>query len=176
MQCRKIDHHTVEALELRAPEVSIFDAEGIQSRSLAVGKILSAFNDQHRLQNFHRLCQYDSLIPSLNTFFRNLPHWDTCVGSVRHLTTISRRDTILTAFERQFTTVHQQDGQVVVHVDESSFTSTPGSYNDQIEIGYRHIGASAMKTFCRDSTSACQTRRHSQTQVESRSRCAPSVC
>ena len=143
---QKIDHHTVEALELRAPGASTFDAEGIQSK-LAVGKIFGAFNDHDRMQIFHRLCQYDSLVPSLNTFFRNLPYWEACVESLRQLTTVSRRDTVLTAFERQFTAVNQQDGQVVVQVDESSFTVTPGSYDDQIELGYRHIVASAMRHF-----------------------------
>ena len=143
---QKIDHHTVEALELRAPGASTFDAEGIQSK-LAVGKIFGAFNDHDRMQIFRRLCQYDSLIPSLNTFFRNLPYWEACVESLRHLTTVSRRDTVLTAFERQFTAVNQQDGQVVVQVDESSFTVTPGSHDDQIELGYRHIVASAMRHF-----------------------------
>ena len=143
---QKIDHHTVEALELRAPGASTFDAEGIQSK-LAVGKIFGAFNDHDRMQIFHRLCQYNSLIPSLNTFFRDVPYWEACVESLKHLTTVSRRDTVLTAFERQFTAVNQQDGQVVVQVDESSFTVTPGSYDDQIELGYRHIVASAMRHF-----------------------------
>lgn len=68
--------------------------------------------------------------------------------SVKHLMTLSRRDTMLTAFERRrFTGVNQQDGQVVIQDAESNFAVAPGSLGDQVELGYRQIFALAMRHF-----------------------------
>jgi hypothetical protein len=143
---QNIHGRDVKALELRAPGVSAHDADEIL-RLLEAGKVFAAFTYEDRMQIHHRLLQFDSLIPSLHTFFRNLTFWEACVESMKHLTILSRRDTIFSAFERQFTGVNQQDGQVVVQVDESNLATTRGSLDDQIEFGYRQILLFVMRHF-----------------------------
>ena len=143
---RKVDEPTVKALELRAPGSSTFDAEMIQ-RQLQGAQIFSTFSDHDRFQILDQLRQFQGLIPSLHGFFRNLCYWEACVDSIRHLVTPSRRDTIFTALERQFTGIKQQEGQVVIQVDESNFTVTAGSRADKVEFGCRHIVAFAMRHF-----------------------------
>lgn len=78
---------------------------------------------------------------------RSLPYWEACVGSMRHLIDLSRRDTISSSFERQFTGINQQDDQVQIQIAESEFAAIPGSQGDQIELGYRQIVAFAMRHF-----------------------------
>ena len=116
-------------------------------RQLRDAQIFSAFNDQERSEILTRLGQYKGLVPSLHAFFRNWTYWETCLDSMRHLVNPLRRDTVLTALERQFTGINQQEGQVVIQVDESNFTTVPGSSADQIEFGCRHIVAFAMRHF-----------------------------
>ena len=116
-------------------------------RQLHDAQIFSAFNDQERFEILTRLGQYKGLVPSLHAFFRNWTYWEACLDSMRHLVNPLRRDTVLTALERQFTGINQQEGQVVIQVNESNFTTVPGSSADQIEFGCRHIVAFAMRHF-----------------------------
>lgn len=95
----KVDEGTVKFLELRAPGASTSDAEEIQQQ-LERGKVFGTFSGEDRACFFHRLSQYHSLIPSLNTFFRNFTYWEACVQSVKHLITLTRRETVMSAFER----------------------------------------------------------------------------
>ena len=143
---RKVDEPTVKALELKAPGSSTLDVQTIQ-RQLGGAQIFSAFSDQDRSQILERLRRFKGLIPSLHTFFRNLCYWEACMDSMRHLITPPRGDTIFTAFERQFTGVNQQEGQVRIQVDEANFIFAPGSTADQVELGYRQIVAFAMRHF-----------------------------
>ena len=143
---RKVDEPTVKALELKAPGSSTLDAQTIQ-RQLGGAQIFSAFSDQDRSQILERLRRFKDLIPSLHTFFRNLCYWEACMDSMRHLITPPRGDTIFTAFEKQFTGVNQQEGQVRIQVDEANFIFAPGSTADQVELGYRQIVAFAMRHF-----------------------------
>ena len=143
---QRVDGPTVRALELRAPGSSIFDAETIQ-RQLRGAQIFGAFSDQDRAQIQERLLHFKGLIPSLRAFFRNIYYWEACVDSMRHLVSLTRRDTILTAFERHFTGINQHEGRVVIQVDESNFTVISGSRADQVELGCRHLVAFAMRHF-----------------------------
>nr|KAK5449229.1 hypothetical protein LTR18_002318 [Exophiala xenobiotica] len=142
----QIDDQTVRFVELRAPRASTRDAEEIQSK-LQVGQIFGAFSEDDRRHIFGRLCRFPGLVPSLNTFFRDLIYWVACIGSVKHLITVSRRDTVFSAFERQFTGVNQQEDQIVIQEDELNFTTIPGSFREQTESGYRQIIAFAMRNF-----------------------------
>ena len=142
----QIDDRTVQFLELRAPGASTRDAEAIQSR-LRTAQIFSAFSDNDRQRIFERLCRFSSLIPSLNTFFRDLVYWEACIGSVRHLITVSSRDTLLSAFDRHFTGIHQPADGLVIQQDEVNFVTIPGTSRGQVESGYRQIIAFAMRHF-----------------------------
>lgn len=143
LPCKKCER-TVKFLELRAPGASKSDADEIQHQ-LECGKIFGAFSSQERACFFHRLSQYHSLIPSLHTFFRNFTCWEACVQSAKHLTTWTRRETVMSAFERCYTGANQHDDKVLIQVDESNFAVTSGNSNDRIELGYRQIMAFAMR-------------------------------
>ncbi len=142
----KIDSRAVQALELRAPGASTHDAEEVHAQ-LQAGQILSAFSEDERRYIFERLCRFSFLIPSLHTFFRDLTYWEACVESVKHLVTVSRRDTIFSTFERGFTAINQQDNRVVVQVGESHFENLQGLSDAQFDLGFRQIIIFAMRRF-----------------------------
>ena len=143
---QKVDQATVRALELRAPGASVCDARIIEGQ-LRGAQIFTEFSEQDRARIFSRLRLSKGLIPSLYTFFRNIPYCELCVESMKHLTLLSRGDTIFTALDRHFTGLNQQDGQVVIQVSETDFTAVPGSLNDQVDLGYRQLFAFAMRHF-----------------------------
>ncbi|KIW09691.1 hypothetical protein PV08_12034 [Exophiala spinifera] len=143
---QKFDYRDVKALELRAPGASSNDAEEIQAQ-IRAGRILRAFSEEERRYIFERLCEFKYLIPSLHTFFRDIIYWEACVGSIKHLMTISRRDTILSSFERGFSAINQRDDQAVIQVGETRFETLQGPHDAQVDLGYRQIVAFAMRHF-----------------------------
>lgn len=144
---RKIDQATVKALELRAPGASIYDAKIIEGQ-LRGAQIFNRFREQEGARIFSRLRLSNGLIPSLHTFFRNIPYCEVCIESMKHLTLLSRGATIFTALERHFTGLNQQDGLVVIQVSETDFTAVSGSLDDQVKLGHRQLFAFAMRHFC----------------------------
>ena len=80
-------------------------------------------------------------------FFRDLVYWEACIGSVKHLITVSRRDTLLSAFDRHFTGIHQPANRLVIQEDEVNFVTISGTSRGQVESGYRQIIAFAMRHF-----------------------------
>lgn len=143
---QRIDAPAVKALELRAPRASRYDAQEIQSQ-LQGGGILGTFSEEERRYIFERLCRFNTLIPSLYTFFRDLTYWEACIESVKHLVTVSRRDTIFSTFERRFTPINRQDNRVLIQVGESHFVPITGSSDVHVELGFRQIIVFAMRHF-----------------------------
>jgi Protein of unknown function (DUF3723) len=143
---QKIDQPSVRALELKAPGVSRFDARTIEGQILG-GQIFHDFSHEERSSILDRVRLFKSLIPSLYTFFRNIRYCEVCIQSMKHLTTLSRRDTLFTAFERKFSGLNQHPGQVVVQLSETDFTVVPGSSYEQVDFGYRQFFAFAMRHF-----------------------------
>ncbi|KIV81283.1 hypothetical protein PV11_03480 [Exophiala sideris] len=127
---QRFDHRDVKALELRAPGISTYDTEEIRAQ-ICAGRIMGAFSEEERRYIFQRLSGFKYLIPSLYTLFRDITYWEACVGSVRHLMTMSRRDTISSVFESRFSATNQHNDRVVI----------------QIDLGFRQIIAFAMRHF-----------------------------
>ena len=143
---QKIDEHSVRVLESKAPGSSSHDAEDIRWQ-LVAGKIFGAFNDNERSEILARLSRFQSLIPTLNTFFRDLVFWEALTGSMRYLISLSRHDTLLSGLESSFTEVNQHEDRVILQMDEVNFTTAPGTLDNQISLGYRHLWAFAMRYF-----------------------------
>lgn len=70
----------------------------------------------------------------------------TCVESMRHLITLSRREDRYVSFRRRFTGIGQQDSRIALQYDESRFTTMLGLPSEQIECG-RQLSLFAMRYF-----------------------------
>jgi len=143
---QKVDQATVKALELKAPRLSTLDAKVLRGQVLG-GEIFGAFSEQERVAIWGRLQAVDGLIPSLFTFFEDVKYLEACANCVKRLVSLSPRDTVSTALEKAFCDANQRADRAVIQVTESSFTSSPASLADQVDLGYRQLHAYAMRHY-----------------------------
>ena len=119
----RVDRATVKALELTAPRSSTTDNATLKGLMLS-GAIFGDFTSDERGKIWVRLDAVQGLIPSLFTFFEDIKALEAYAGCMKHLTTISRRDTVSTAFESIYDGVDQQ-----------------------LDLGYRHLYAFAIRHY-----------------------------
>jgi len=143
---QKVDQATVKALELKAPRLSTLDAKVLRGQVLG-GEIFGAFGEQERVAIWGRLQAVDGLIPSLFTFFEDVKYLEACANCVKRLVSLSPRDTVSTALEKAFCDANQRADRAVIQVTESSFTSSPASLADRVDLGYRQLHAYAMRHY-----------------------------
>jgi len=143
---QKVDQATVKALELKAPRLSTLDAKVLRGQVLE-GEIFGAFSEQERVAIWGRLQAVDGLIPSLFTFFEDVKYLEACANCVKRLVSLSPRDTVFTALEKAFCDTNQRTDRAVIQVTESSFTSSPASLADRVDLGYRQLHAYAMRHY-----------------------------
>jgi len=143
---QKVDQATVKALELKAPRLSTLDAKVLRGQVLG-GEIFGAFSEQERVAIWGRLQAVDGLIPSLFTFFEDVKYLEACANCVKRLVSLSPRDTVSTALEKAFCDTNQRADRAVIQVTESSFTSSPASLADRVDLGYRQLHAYAMRHY-----------------------------
>ncbi len=142
----KVDQATVKALELKAPRLSTLDAKVLRGQVLG-GEIFGAFSEQERVAIWGRLQAVDGLIPSLFTFFEDVKYLEACANCVKRLVSLSPRDTVSTALEKAFCDANQRADRAVIQVTESSFTCSPASLADRVDLGYRQLHAYAMRHY-----------------------------
>jgi len=136
----------VKALELKAPRLSTLDAKVLRGQVLG-GEIFGAFSEQERVAIWGRLQAVDGLIPSLFTFFEDVKYLEACANCVKRLVSLSPRDTVSTALEKAFCDANQRADRAVIQVTESSFTCSPASLADRVDLGYRQLHAYAMRHY-----------------------------
>jgi hypothetical protein len=83
---KKLDRHTVQAVELTAPGACRQDADHLYSE-LREGRIFGAFTEQEREAVWRQLLAVstDRLIPSLSTFFEDVKYLRGPAASVKQL-------------------------------------------------------------------------------------------
>ena len=136
----------MKALELKAPRLSTLDAKVLRGQVLG-GEIFGAFSEQERVAIWGRLQAVDGLIPSLFTFFEDVKYLEACANCVKRLVSLSPRDTVSTALEKAFCDANQRADRTVIQVTESSFTSSPASLADRVDLSYRQLHAYAMRHY-----------------------------
>ncbi len=143
---QKVDQATVKALELKAPRLSTLDAKVLRGQVLG-GEIFGAFSEQERVAIWGRLQAVDGLIPSLFTFFEDVKYLEACANCVKRLVSLSSRDIVSIALEKAFCDANQRADRTVIQVTESSFTSSPASLADRVDLSYRQLHAYAMRHY-----------------------------
>ena len=141
-----VDHATVKALELRAPGISTLDANTLRGQILR-GEIFSAFNEQDRRGIWTRLQAFNSLIPSLFSFFKDVNYLKALVNGITQLIRLSPQDTMSSALERAFSNTDHRADRAVIQVSETDFTSCPASLLDRVDLGRRQLYAYTMRHY-----------------------------
>ncbi|KAL3705906.1 hypothetical protein TMatcc_006915 [Talaromyces marneffei ATCC 18224] len=145
----KIDAHTVERLELMAPKASYRDARKVQ-RLLHSGKVLSNFNLSERARMWKWLRDYDGIIPTLRTFFRDIKYLKECGNAMKLLINFSKTEpTVRQALQCCYSPRDSLEEGCLIQTSEDTFESRFGSLEVQQELSYRQLWLHAMRVYPR---------------------------
>lgn len=144
----KIDLHTVEALQLRAPTASQADARAVKG-SIKSGEVFAKFTDAERKRIWKRLRSKeacDCIVPSLHTFFRDVLYLELCANGVKRLATLSKNQPTVRRAMRHTFRPNRTD-EYPIQTSEASFCQTADRQADQFELGYRQVWLFAMRHY-----------------------------
>lgn len=129
----KLKHEDVKALQLRCP--ALYQADRALLEPLfQKGQILRQFSPAEREQIWHRLLQYQALVPSFHSFFGNLHYLAAIASCLKLLVHLDYRQTVADAFEAAFSgdrAALADDARV----GEVSLSST----NSRANVAYRQV-------------------------------------
>lgn len=145
----KIDQHTVDTLQLRAPTVSRTDAKAVKGLILS-GEVFAHFSESERTAIWERMQSsgaYAYIIPSLYTFFRDVLYLEACAHGVRRLVILSKEHhTVRTAMKHIFKQ-SRSGKRRLVQTSETTFRRHAGTNAECFGLGYRQIWLYAMRYY-----------------------------
>jgi hypothetical protein len=144
---KKLDRHTVKAVELTAPGACRRDADQLHS-DLTKGRIFGAFTEQERAEIWIELlaASTDRLIPSLFTFFEDARYLRGPAGYMKRLMKLSNDDQVSRTLKHRFTGANQRIDTCMVQVSESQLEARPGNLHDQLGLGCRQMWIMMMRS------------------------------
>jgi hypothetical protein len=154
-QMAKIDIHTVEKLQLRAPAACSADAREVKGYILS-GEVFSQFDETERPRIWDRMSSYDGIIPSIHTFFRDTTYLEACATGVRQFAVLSKSQPTVRAALKHAYKPDTTGGACLVQTSDASFRSHTGPSTDSFELAYRQIWLFAMRHYpemAKDATS-----------------------
>ena len=145
----KIDIHTVETLQLRAPTASPADAKAVKGLILG-GEVFSHFGETERSDIWERIVTReacDGIIPSLHTFFRDVTYFEACAQGVKQIAVLSKgQPTVRAAMKHVF--MHDPTREAcLVQTSEASFRGQAGPSTDFFELAYRQFWLFVMRHY-----------------------------
>ncbi|BDD61078.1 hypothetical protein MAP00_006153 [Monascus purpureus] len=145
----KIDPHTVDMLQLRAPKASKADKKAVKGLILS-GEVFSEFSEADRAAIWHKLrsCEAcDCVIPSIHTFFRDISYLNVCADAVKRLAVLNKQHpTVQKALAHSFRP-RRANEDCQIQTSETTFRGQPGTSADRKETGYRQICMYAMRWY-----------------------------
>uniref|UniRef100_A0A093VHN0 Calponin likey domain-containing protein n=1 Tax=Talaromyces marneffei PM1 TaxID=1077442 RepID=A0A093VHN0_TALMA len=143
----KIDSHTVKKLESMAPGVSRADAKTVHGWVIS-GEVLGGFSETERRHMWERMQQFDGLIPSLHTFFRDMDYLEACADAVKRLFPLSKaHPTLWSAMSHSYTRPTEAGDQCLIQTSESHMDRRPSDNVNRLELAYRQVWLYAMRHY-----------------------------
>lgn len=144
-----IDLHTVDTLQLYAPQASKVDRKTVKGKILG-GEVFSNFSQSKRATIWENLQSHeacDGIIPSLHTFFRDISYLELCANAVKRLVVLNKQyPTVRCALVHSFQP-HSADSDCLIQTSETTFRRQFGSNDERIMSGYRQIWIYAMRHY-----------------------------
>ncbi|RAQ74990.1 hypothetical protein COH20_012399 [Aspergillus flavus] len=138
-----INLHTVDTLQLYAPRASKVDRKTVKGKILG-GEVFSNFSRSEHAGIWEKIRTheiYDSIIPSLHTFFRDISYLELCANAVKQLVVLNKQQlTVRSALVHSFRSC-------LIQTSETSFRRQPGSRDERISSGYHQIWMYAMRHY-----------------------------
>ncbi|KJZ68200.1 hypothetical protein HIM_12406 [Hirsutella minnesotensis 3608] len=137
-----LDRRTLETLQRTAPGVCEEQKRRLLSH-VTTGEVLGAFRIEERERIFRNVCAatVDGLVPSLDTFFRNLSYREVLKNCMTRLVPLegrSLRSSLADSFQGN------GRGECLVQVDEDHMVSIEPA-NEHFDLAYRQLWLFAMR-------------------------------
>lgn len=145
----KINANIVERIELMVLKALYKDARKLYCL-LCSRKVLSNFNLSKRAWMWRWLCDYNSVIPSLRTFFRDVEYLKECGNVMKLLVTFSK--TVLTVRQALQYCYNPEDALeqgCLIQTSEDTFERWFASRKVQLELLYQQLWLYAMRVYPR---------------------------
>lgn len=144
---RKIDSHTVKKLESMAPGRSRVDARTVHGWVIS-GEVLREFSEAERSNMWERMQQFDGLIPSLHTFFRDMDYLEACADAVKRLFPLSKtHPTLWSTMSHSYARPAASGDDCLIQASESQLRRRPSHNINHLELAYRQIWLYAMRHY-----------------------------
>ncbi|KAJ6018563.1 hypothetical protein N7522_002027 [Penicillium canescens] len=148
---KRIDQNTVELLQLLAPGKSRTDGQTACGMILS-GQAFAEFSDEERRIIWSRMQNFDSMIPSLYTFFEDFKYLEACAHCVKRLCgpiDMSIWRTMSSIFNppSEEGTAPSGAADSLIQTSESTFRRQPATDMERLETGYLQIWLYAMRHY-----------------------------
>lgn len=111
-------------------------------RMVLSGRAFAGFSDEERRAIWSRIQDFDSLIPSLYTFFEDFKYLEACAHCVKRLCgpiDMSIWRTISSIFKTSEEPVTSGVADSLIQTSESTFRRQPATEMERLETGYLQI-------------------------------------
>ncbi|KAJ5318586.1 hypothetical protein N7476_005006 [Penicillium atrosanguineum] len=148
---KKINQDTVESLQLLAPGKCRKDAKTACGLVLS-GQAFARFSDEERKIIWDQMQDFDSLIPSLYTFFEDFKYLESCAHCVKRLygpSTGSVWETMSSMFAASSEEEEEvlRTAECMIQTSESTFRRQPATDMGRLETAYLQVWLYSMRHY-----------------------------
>ncbi|KAH8799385.1 hypothetical protein F5884DRAFT_869304 [Xylogone sp. PMI_703] len=138
------DEFTVEALQLRVPALSRFDAEFVQNQ-MTSGRLFPEIWDPAARQGItSRLMTIEHPIPTIHSLFKNLLYIEPAVRMIRDLIPKPWKGSLREALRFHFDAGSTEDA-LEIQIGEHSYATFTGNYEHSFDLAVRQIFLCAIR-------------------------------
>lgn len=148
-QMARIDLHTVDTLQLYAPQASTVDRKIVKGKILT-GEVFCNFSRSERAAIWGRLRSHeacDGIIPSLHIFFRDVLYLEVCANAVKRLVALNKQHPTIRRALVHSCRPGSADTDCLIQTSETTFRRQPGSNDERLSLAYRQIWLYAMRHY-----------------------------
>lgn len=93
IQIAGINLHTVDTLQLYAPQASTVNQKTVKGKILSSKVFSNLSQTEHAAiwKNLQSQAAYNSIVPSLHTFFRDINYLELCANAVKQLVILNKQ-------------------------------------------------------------------------------------
>jgi hypothetical protein len=145
---KKLDRHTVKAVELTAPGACRQEEQKLY-KMVQKGQIFGGFDEKEREEIWRRVLAVsrDQLIPSLFSFFADINYLQRPADCMKRLLDPMDDDPTSNTLRSRFADTIRRADTCMVQVSETTLVDRPGSAAEQFDLAYRVLWLSAMRVY-----------------------------
>lgn len=104
------------------------------------GEVLGEFSEMERSNMWERMQQFDGLIPSLHTFFRDMDYLEACADAVKQLFPLSKtHPTLWSVISYSYAHPVASGDDCLIQTTESQLSRRPSDNVNYLDLVYRQV-------------------------------------